>query len=54
MARNTSGAKVFIDLLSATHGPQNIPETIAARRMLIHSHTFRVMALPFAIQALPA
>jgi hypothetical protein len=41
---------VFIDLLRATHGPQNIPVTIAPRRMLIHSHTFRVMAVPFAIR----
>ena len=40
IARKTSGVKVFIDLLKATHGPWNIPATKAERTMLINCQVF--------------
>jgi hypothetical protein len=43
IARKTSGSKVLIDLVKATHGPQNIPATRADRTMLTISHIFRVI-----------
>jgi len=32
-----------MDLVKATHGPQNIPATRAERTMLMSSHIFRAM-----------
>ena len=43
IARKTSGSKVLMDLVKATHGPQNIPATDAARTMLMSSQIFIVM-----------
>jgi|HubBroStandDraft_4_1064222.scaffolds.fasta_scaffold440262_2 hypothetical protein len=42
IARKTSGVKVRMDLLSAIHGPWNIPATKAERTMLISCHVFIV------------
>jgi hypothetical protein len=38
---------VLMDLLKATHGPQNTPVTRAERTMLMSSHIFRFMETPF-------
>ena len=40
IARKTSGVKVLMDLLKATHGPWNIPATKAERTMLISCQVF--------------
>jgi hypothetical protein len=42
--QESSGVKVFIDLLRATHGPWNIPATNAERMILINCHVFIVGA----------
>ena len=42
ISRKTSGEKVFIDRLSAIHGPWNIPAVRAERTMLISCHVFVV------------
>src|SRR6266566_1292602 len=46
IARKTSGSKVAMDLLKASHGPQNSPETKAERTMLMSSHIFKVIGPP--------
>ena len=47
IARKTSGANVLMDLLKATHGPQNTPVTRVERTMLMSSHIFKFMDTPF-------
>ena len=43
MTRNCLGSNMVMDLVKATHGPQNIPATRAERTMLMSSHIFRAM-----------